>query len=54
MRLKMRIIFGGRFSLKWLFPCFTGGNKSVFSYLKKKKDDDFKSKKFKKVIIKKS
>ena len=54
MKLKMRIIFGGSFSLKWLFPCFAGGNKTVFTYLKRKKDDDFKSKKFKKVVIKKS
>ena len=50
MKLKMRIIFGGSFSLKWLFPCFAGGNKTVFTYLKRKKDDDFKSKKFKKVV----
>ena len=54
MKLKMRIIFGGSFSLKWLFHFFDGGNKTVFTYLKRKKDDDFKSKKFKKVVIKKS
>ena len=54
MKLKMRIIFGGHFSMKWFFPCFSGGNKKVFSYLKKKSEDDFKSKKFKKVVIKKN
>ena len=54
MKLKMRIIFGGDFSLKWFFPCFTGGKKGVFSFLKKKSDDDLKTKKFKKAIIKKS
>ena len=54
MKLKMRIIFGGNFSLKWFFPCFSGGRKNVFSFLKKTNVDDFKSKKFKKAIIKKS
>ena len=54
MKLKMRIIFGGNFSLKWFFPCFSGGRKNVFSFLKKTNTDDFKSKKFKKAIIKKS
>ena len=53
MKLKMRIIFGGNFSLKWFFPCFSGGKKSVFSFLKKK-NDDFKNKKFKRAIFKKS
>ena len=54
MRLKMRLIFGCNFSLKWLFPCFPGGKKDIFSFLKKKNDEEFKSKKFKKAIIKKS
>ena len=54
MKLRMRIIFGGSFSMKWFFPCFMGGNKKVFNYLMKKREDDFKSKKFKKVIIKKN
>lgn len=54
MKLKMRIIFGGNFSLKWFFPCFSGGRKNVFSFLKKSNIDDFNSKKFKKAIIKKS
>ena len=54
MKLKMRIIFGGKFSMKWFFPCFSGGNKKVFIFLKKKNEDDFKSQKFKKAIIKKS
>jgi len=52
MKLKMRLIFGGNFSLKWFFPCFSGGKKHVFTFLKKKNKDYFKSKKFKKAIIK--
>ena len=54
MKLKMNLIFGGNFSLKWFFPCFSGGKKNVFSFLKKSNKDDYKSKKFKKAIIKKS
>ena len=54
MKLKMRLIFGGNFSLKWFCPCFSGGKKHVFSFLKKKNKDYFKSKKFKKAIIKKT
>ena len=54
LKLKMRIIFGGNFSLKWFFPCFSGGKKDIFSFLKKKNSNDFKSQKFKKAIIKKS
>ena len=53
MKLKMRLIFGGNFSLKWFFPCFAGGKKHVFSFLKNKKNDDLKFKKFKKAIIQK-
>ena len=51
MKLKMRLIFGGNFSLKWFFPCFKGGKKGVFVFLKKKKMDDFKEKKFKNINI---
>ena len=54
MKLKMRLIFGGKFSLKWFFPCFSGGKKQAFSFLKNKKRDDLRFKKFKKAIIKKS
>ena len=53
MKLKMRLIFGGNFSLKWFFPCFAGGKKHVFSFLKNKKNDDLKFKRFKKAIIQK-
>ena len=52
MKLKMRLIFSGNFSLKWFFPFFAGGKKYAFSFLKKKNKDNFKSKKFKKAIIK--
>ena len=54
LKLKMRIIFGGRFSLKWFFPCFQGGKKGINSFLKKKtKNNSNKSKKkFKKTKIK--
>jgi len=52
IKLKMRLIFGGNFSLKWFFPCFSGGKKYIFSFLKRKNKDDYKHKKFKKAIIK--
>jgi hypothetical protein len=55
MRAKMQIIFGGNFSIKWFLPCFEGGKKSVFSFLKKKNEgDNLKNKKYKKAVIKKS
>ena len=55
MRLKMQIIFGGNFSLKWFLPCFEGGKKNVFSFLKKNNESEpLKNKKFQKAVIKKS
>ena len=55
IKLKMQIIFGSNFSLKWFFPCFKGGKKNVFSFLTKKNASDaLKDKKFKKAVIKKS
>ena len=59
MKLKMRIIFGNNFYLKWFFPCFEGGRNDFNSYLtkKKKSNNDIsinKSKrKFKKGLFKK-
>ena len=40
MKLKMRIIFGNNFYLKWFFPCFQGGRNDFNSYLTKKKKNN--------------
>ena len=46
MKLKMKIIFGGNFSLKWFFPCFKGGKNNFNSFLgKKTKETNNKAKK---------
>ena len=52
VKLKMRLIFGGDFSLKWFFSCFSGGKNIYFLFLKKKNKKDNKSQKFPKAIIK--
>ena len=59
MKLKMRIIFGNSFYLKWFLPCFEGGRNDFNSFLtKKKKSNNVTSvnkskKKFKKGLFKK-
>ena len=37
MRIKMRIIFGGEFSFKWLLPFYEGGKRQLFYFIRKKK-----------------
>ena len=37
MGMKMRIIFGGKFSIKWFFPFSEGGKKFLYYYLRNKK-----------------
>ena len=46
LKLKMGIIFGGKFSLKWFFPCFKGGKNNFNSFLiKATKENNNKVKK---------
>ena len=37
IKMKMRIIFGGNFSIKWFFPFTEGGKRYLFFYLRHKK-----------------
>ena len=55
MKLKMRIIFGGKFSLKWFFPCFKGAkiNFNSFTHKNKKEMKHKNKKKFKNILFKK-
>ena len=55
MKLKMRVIFGGKFSLKWFFPCFKGGKVNYNSFNpKNKKEIKHKiKKKLKNILFKK-
>jgi hypothetical protein len=36
-RIKMRIIFGGNFSIKWFLPFSEGGKRYLYYYLRHKK-----------------
>ena len=55
MKLKMRVIFGGKFSLKWFFPCFKGGriNYNSFNPKNKKEIKHKIKKKLKNILFKK-
>ena len=37
MKIKMRIIFGRNFSIKWFLPFFEGGKRYIYFYLRQKK-----------------
>ena len=37
MKMKMQIIFGGKFSLKWFLPFIEGGKRYLYYYLRQKK-----------------
>ena len=39
MKIKMRIIFGSSYSLKWFLPFFEGGKRYIYFYLRQKKLD---------------
>ena len=47
-KLKMRIIFGGNFSLKWFLPCFRGGKRYFNSVVNKNKKEKKSKSKIKK------
>ena len=41
MKLKMRIIFGGKFSIKWFLPFIEGGKRYLYFYLRLKKMESY-------------
>ena len=54
MKMKMRIIFGGRFSIKWFFPFVEGGKRFLYYYLRQKKIELYLQQKEQKNINKKN
>ena len=42
MGIKMRIIFGGNFSLKWFSPFYEGGKRKLFYFIRKKRHEIYK------------
>ena len=45
MGIKMRIIFGGKFSIKWFLPFYEGGKRYILFYIKQKKIELYQMKK---------
>ena len=54
MKMKMRIIFGGQFSIKWFFPFVEGGKRYLYYYLRQKKIELYLQQKEQKNINKKN
>ena len=45
MGMKMRIIFGGKFNIKWFLPFYEGGKRYLYQYLSQKKVEFYLKKK---------
>ena len=45
MKLKMRIIFGGNFSIKWLLPFYEGGKIQLYNFIKNKRKEFYENNK---------
>ena len=44
LKLKMRIIFGGEFSIKWFLPFYEGGKRQILYFIRKKKYEMYQEK----------